>query len=113
NYDHDNWPAGDPPLYGDVDAHMLHYPCLTKMYILKNKEQNGVRELFELGFGKRPAEELYDLNSDPYQMNNVAYSKNYENIKSELSGKLSEYLKNNSDPRELGLEMKWLDAPYY
>lgn len=113
NYDYNNWPAGDPPLYGDVDAHMLHYPCLTKMYILKNKEKNGVRELFELGFGKRPAEELYDLNSDPYQMNNVAYSKNYEKVKTDLSGKLSDYLKNNSDPRELGLEMKWLEAPYY
>jgi arylsulfatase A-like enzyme len=24
NFEPDRWPAGDPPLYGDVDAHMLH-----------------------------------------------------------------------------------------
>ncbi len=78
NYDYESWPAGDPPLYGDVDAHMMQYPSLTKMYILKNREAGGVKELFELGFGKRPAEELYDLTKDPYQMSNVAYLEDYQ-----------------------------------
>ena len=43
NYDPETWPAGDPPLFGDVDAHMLHYPCATKMYMLKNKDKEEVR----------------------------------------------------------------------
>jgi N-sulfoglucosamine sulfohydrolase len=113
NYDYERWPAGDPPLYGDVDAYMLHYPCATKMYLLKNCDKPGVKELFDLGFGKRPAEELYDLKSDSFQMNNVAYSEEYREEKKILSDKLTEYLKNNGDPRELGVEMKWIDAAYY
>ena len=92
---------------------MMHYPSLTKMYILKNREEEGVKELFELGFGKRPAEELYDLSKDPFQMSNVAYAEGYEEVKVLLSAKLTAYLKAQGDPRELGGEMKWLGAPYY
>ncbi len=46
-------------------------------------------------------------------MNNVAYSKKYEDEKEILSDKLSEYLKANQDPRELGGEMKRLGAKYF
>jgi len=113
NYDPAGWPAGDPPLYGDVDAHMLHYPCATKMYMLKNREQAGVTGLFNLAFEKRPAEELYDLKTDPYQMSNVSSLPSYEKTRSRLAGKLTEYLKENGDPRELGGEMRWIGAPYY
>lgn len=113
NYEPNHWPAGDPPLYGDVDAHMLHYPCPTKMYILENKDKDDINKLFELGFGKRPMEELYDLQKDPYLMNNVAQIATYKNIKSELSYNLTNYLKENGDPRELGGEMEWIGAPYY
>jgi arylsulfatase A-like enzyme len=113
NYDFENWPAGDPPLFGDVDAHMLHYPCPTKLYMLKNKEKSGVKELFELGFGKRPAEELYDLKNDPYQMKNLAFAEEYQKDKNRLATQLIEFLKKNGDPRELGGKMKWLGAPYY
>lgn len=113
NYNPESWPAGDPPLYGDVDAHMMHYPSLTKMYLLKNKDAEGVKGLFELGFDKRPAEELFDLTKDPFQMHNVAYSKEYEDVKVLLSENLTGYLKEQGDPRELGGEMKWLGAPYY
>lgn len=113
NYDYENWPAGDPPLYGDVDAHMLHYPCATKIYILKNKKEEGVKNLFELGFGKRTNEELYDLKNDPYQINNVASVEKYRKVKETMSDLLTRYLKDNGDPREVGGEMKWLRAPYY
>jgi len=71
NYDPDRWPAGDPPLFGDVDAHMLQYPCPTKTYMLKNRENEDVKDLFVLAFEKRPPEELYDLNKDPEQMTRV------------------------------------------
>lgn len=113
NYEPDAWPAGDPPLFGDVDAHMLHYPCATKMYLLKNKDMDGVKELFDLAFNKRPVEELYDLDSDPYQMSNVAESPEYQEIREKLSGQLTAYLKDNGDPRELGGEMKWIGAAYF
>ena len=113
NYDPESWPAGDPPLFGDVDAHMLSYPCLTKMFMLKNRDKEGVKELFELGFGKRPAEELYDLARDTFQMKNVVYSEEYREIKEKLSNILTKYLIEQMDPRETGGEMKWINAPYY
>jgi N-sulfoglucosamine sulfohydrolase len=113
NYEPDSWPAGDPPLFGDVDAHMLHYPCPTKIYILKHRDEQEVRELFRLAFDKRPAEELYDLVKDPYQMVNVAGAAGYGETRKMLSDKLTAYLKQNGDPRELGGEMKWLGAQYF
>jgi N-sulfoglucosamine sulfohydrolase len=113
NYEPESWPAGEPPLYGDVDAHMLHYPCPTKMYMLTNKEKEDVSNLFRLAFKKRPAEELYDLAEDPFQMSNVAGNDEYGEIRKMLSNKLTVYLRENNDPRELGREMKWLGAPYF
>jgi arylsulfatase A-like enzyme len=113
NYEPDSWPAGEPPLYGDVDAHMLHYPSPTKLHILKNRDMEGVKKLFELAFAQRPAEELYDLVKDPFQMNNVAGNSEYDEVRKMLSDKLTKYLEENGDPRELGGEMKWLGAPYY
>lgn len=113
NYEPEQWPAGDPPLYGDVDAHMLHYPSPTKVYILKNREKEGVRELFNLAFGKRPAEELYDLPQDPEQMKNIAKLADYQEVKEMLAEKLHEYLKNTNDPRVVGGEMKWIGGEYF
>jgi hypothetical protein len=113
NYEPEGWPAGEPPLYGDVDAHMLHYPSPTKLYILAFKDNEDVKNLFKLAFAKRPAEELYDLTKDPYQMINVADDAEYSDISKMLSDKLTKYLQENGDPRELGGEMKWLGAPYY
>ena len=50
NYTPERWPAGDPPLYGDVDAHMLHYDAPTKIYILKNKLEKEIKPFFDLAF---------------------------------------------------------------
>jgi hypothetical protein len=92
---------------------MLHYPCPTKLHILKNRDEEGGKELFRLAFAKRPAEELYELASDPYQMNNLAGSAAFEEIRKMLSDQLTGHLRQNGDPRELGGEMKWLGAQYF
>jgi arylsulfatase A-like enzyme len=113
NYDFEKWPAGDPPLFGDVDAHMLHYPCPTKIFILQNKEEKAFSEYFELAFDKRPYEELYDLKVDPYQLHNVASVDTYASTKQILSEKLDNYLIETKDPRAVGGEMKWIGAKYY
>lgn len=113
NYESDNWPAGDPPLYGDVDAHMLHYPSPAKVYILKNRDEPHVTGLFDLAFSKRPAEELYDLRADPFQMNNVATHADYQEIKKAIEKRLYDYLKRTDDPRIVGGDMKWEDAEYF
>jgi len=113
NFNPERWPAGDPPLYGDVDAHMLHYACPTKIYILANKEDPKIKPYFELGFGKRPAEELYDLKNDPDQINNVAYKKEYQKIKEKLAGRMNDYLKQTGDPRITGGPIIWDTTKYY
>lgn len=113
NYENENWPAGDPPLYGDVDAHMLHYPCATKLFMLEHHADPDVKPLFDLAFGKRPAEELYDLKKDPFQMVNVADDLNYALEKSEIKERLINYLTETKDPRVVGGEMKWLNAAYF
>ncbi len=113
NYEPDRWPAGDPPLYGDVDAHMLHYESPTKLYMLKNKESKKVMPLFDLAFSKRPKEELYDLLNDPFQMNNLANVDKYKPNLETLSNRLKSYLVKTQDPRELGQKLNWDNAPYY
>ena len=113
NYEPDRWPAGDPPLYGDVDAHMLHYESPTKLYMLKNKEFKKVMPLFDLAFSKRPKEELYDLLNDPFQMNNVANVDKYKPNLETMSNRLKSYLVKTQDPRELNQKFNWDNSPYY
>jgi len=81
--------------------------------MMKNAKKEGVKELFQLGFGKRPKEELYDLKKDPNQMVNVAEFPAYKKQKANLTDRLNSYLKKTSDPRVLGGEMKWINAAYY
>lgn len=113
NYEADRWPAGDPPLYGDVDAHMLQYPCPSKFYLLENMENSEVRPFFELSFGKRPTEELYDLAKDPDQLINLANDDAYSEVKAELSQRMIDYLIATNDPRETELTFDWDAAIYY
>ncbi|MFW5915793.1 MAG: sulfatase/phosphatase domain-containing protein, partial [Planctomycetota bacterium] len=54
---------------------------------------------YQLGFGKRPEEELYDLNEDPDHMNNLADDPDYQAIKEELSARLMDVLHEEEDPR--------------
>ncbi len=125
NFKPDRWPAGHAkgyaqpteivisrPLgkmygYGDVDA------APTKSYMLKYGNEPEVGRLFELAFGKRPAEELYDLRKDPDQLNNVAEKSEYARAKSKLAAALMSELKATKDPRVLGRGDVFDKYPYY
>jgi len=61
-----------------------------------------VANLFELGFGKRPAEELYDLRTDAAELRNLASDKAHAQIKSKLAAELEQQLKTWRDPRATG-----------
>lgn len=54
---------------------------------------------------KRPAEELYDLEKDPFELNNLAEDSDYSNVLLELSGKLDEWMKVQGD-EGLAAELK-------
>ena len=125
NFKPERWPAGAPkgyaePIeidvtrprgthfgYADVDA------APTKSYMLKHRNDPKVRKLFELGFGKRPAEELYDLAGDPDQLHNVAGEPGYAKVKKRLAEALMAELEATKDPRVLGKGDAFDDYPYY
>lgn len=113
NYEPERWPAGDPPLYGDVDPYMLNYPGPAKFYMLANKDNPKVKPLFDLAFAKRPAGELFDVNKDPDELNNLAYKPEYQNIKKELAEKMDSYLKQTADPRMTGGKIIWDTTAYF
>jgi hypothetical protein len=81
--------------------------------MMRNREKPRVRALFQLAFDKRPPEELYDLKKDPFQMNNVAAQRSYENVRRKMAQRLQAALKETQDPRALGGEAKWDQYPYY
>jgi arylsulfatase A-like enzyme len=92
-------PAGDetipgtPSEYGDVDG------GITKIFMMDNRNNPLVKPFFELGFGKRPAEELYILKDDPYNLHNVAAEAQYSAVKADMQKRLGQWMKDSNDPR--------------
>lgn len=113
NYEPDRWPAGDPPLYGDVDPYMLNYPGPAKFYILQHKDERSAEQAFQLAFAKRPAEELFDARNDPDQLHNLAADPAYQGIRDSLSAQMRSYLKETGDPRETGGKIIWDSTAYF
>jgi uncharacterized sulfatase len=93
-------------IYGDIDD------SPTKRYMLENRDDPAVAPLFELAFGKRPAEELYRVTDDPGQMHNLADDPNYASIKEELRARLEETQRHTEDPRIRGLS-PWENYPFW
>ena len=111
NYEADRWPAGSHRIttnegqYGDIDA------SPTKNVLIEQREKWP--DLFDLSFGKRPAEELYDCRKDPGQINNLAADPAYQAIARGLSIRLQKHLKVTGDPRATEKKATWDDMPYY
>ena len=116
----DRWPMGTGPGFGAPDGDMPAYEALrdntfaafadldaspTKAWILTHlgdadpKKARLAREAFELGFGRRPAEQLFDLRADPDQVNNVAADPSYATMKAKLAERLLTTLRETGDPR--------------
>ncbi len=89
NFAPDRWPVGRQ--FKDVD------PSPTRTYMLEHRAE--MPQLYDLAFGKRPGEELYDLMKDPAQIVNVAGQAEYRNHQQALSARLERYLKRTNDPR--------------
>ena len=106
NYAPDRWPNGTPNYqnafipgawYADTD----NGP--TKSYIVNNKDKDEEhRRAFDLCFGFRPTEELYDLGKDPDQLNNVAAEPEYAATRKRLAAQLQAELAATGDPRASG-----------
>ena len=96
NFAPDRWPAGNPETgFTNCDSS----PTKNLILDLRNK---GDARCFDLAFGKRPGEELYDIVDDRSCMRDLSQDPAYSAIKEGLWGKLEEYLTATGDPRMRG-----------
>ena len=127
NFEPDRWPMGDPKGLDDPKTEppdfqtlasdtLAAYPDLdaspTKAWMIHHREDLDVEPLFELGFGKRPREELYDLREDPHYMRNVATDAAYANVRGQLEARLLALLEAENDPRLMEQPCRYELEPY-
>jgi arylsulfatase A-like enzyme len=92
NFQPDRWPAGNPETdFGNCD------PGPTKEVL---KMLGGY--FYDLSFGKRPPDELYDLRRDPEGVNNLVHDLAHAKTVEELRAKMMAMLREDKDPRALG-----------
>lgn len=97
NFKPHRWPAGDPEYrYMNCDG------SPTKTYLTELAENDNDYTYYLSAFGKRPAEELYDINEDPDCVNNLAALPEYKSLAEDLQAKMKQILMEQEDPRILG-----------
>ena len=77
--------------FGDLDA------SPTKAWVVTHRDEQP--EFFEYAVGRLPAEELYDIKSDPHCMSNLANQSSSSEVKAALRDRLMNELKSTGDPR--------------
>jgi len=88
NYFPERWPVGDPPGYGES----------YKTLLVEQTSHQAIEPFFSMAVGKRPAEELFDIKLDPYQLTNLADNPEYQQIKQSLASRLQAELLATGDP---------------
>lgn len=115
NFAPDRWPMGSPGAVTETSepaqdklehdtfvafADMDGSP--TKAWLVQHRHEAQGKWYYDLAFGKRQSEELYDLKKDPDMVNNVANSAKYAKVKARMSADLMKKLKEAHDPRVSG-----------
>ena len=76
------------------------------------KDDPAVKPYFDLAFAKRPAEEHYDVEKDPDQVNNLAADPSYAEVISRMGSNRMNRLKSAGDPRASGGPVSFDEYPY-
>ena len=97
NFKPHRWPGGDPE-YGLLNCDASP----TKSYLTELSMADPEFRFYELSFGKRPGEELYDMNADPDCVNNLADDPKFAETKRSLWQQMKAELTAQGDPRILG-----------
>ncbi|MBL9199775.1 MAG: D-alanyl-D-alanine carboxypeptidase/D-alanyl-D-alanine-endopeptidase [Opitutaceae bacterium] len=112
NFAPDRWPTGGPEFvssnktfHGDVDGAPI------KDFMEAPENQRRFPREFALSYGKRPAEELYDVRADPDQVNNLAADSAHAATRAKLAARLRAYQEQTDDPRLRG-EDPWQGYAY-
>ncbi len=127
NFASERWPMGSPEGLDDLQAEAPSFDDLcrttfiaygdmdagpTKAWMIHHRADEDVQPLFELGFGKRPREELFDLRSDPHYMNNLANDPHYEETRQTLADQLRQVLHQQNDPRIIEDDCRFERSPF-
>ncbi len=97
NFKPHRWPVGNPE-FGFLNCD----GSPTKSFIQSLETDPKLARYFQLSFGKRPEEELYDMVKDPDCVNNLAANESFSAIKNRLWKQLESELTAHGDPRILG-----------
>ena len=97
NFEIDRWPAGNPETgYMNCDG------SPTKTEILKRRHDPVEGKYWQWAFGKRPAEELYNVATDPDCLINLVGSPEFEAVREAMAAQLWAELREQGDPRITG-----------
>lgn len=106
NFEPGRWPSGNPETgYLNCDGGAV------KTAILK-EHRSGKNDFWNLNFGKRPQEELYDLQKDLDCMNNLIDTHEGRKIAAKLKKQMFSELKAQGDHRIMGEQDYYEKMPY-
>ncbi|HEY1066863.1 MAG TPA: sulfatase [Pirellulales bacterium] len=125
NFEPDRSPLGDPkgltadhaPSANELenDTHAA-FPDMdaspTKAWLIAHRNDQEWKRHFDYAFAKRPAEELYDLASDPDQMQNLAGDRAYDAKRKQLAEQLTKILTEAGDPRFVETDCRFERSPF-
>ncbi len=107
NYETSRWPAGNPETgYLNCDGGP------TKTVVLQSRHNEATKRFWDLCFGKRPEEELYDVAKDPDCINNLAGDPDFAAKKQQLQKQMETELTAQGDPRMMGHGDYFDKVPY-
>lgn len=121
NFAPDRWPVAKPPLSAPLvtakpgkDVRSSRRMDIdygpTRDFFTEFETSDSIAAAWKLGFGLRPAEELYAVADDPDQMHNLIDDPQYAPQRDRLRHLLMSELKSNRDPR---LHNDAFDRPPY
>ena len=97
NFEPSRWPMCDP-----ITGYLNTDGSPTKTFILAQNRLGVNHWMWELNFGRRPGEELYDLRADPDCMTNLAAEKPHAARREAMQKQLFADLEAQKDPRMAG-----------
>lgn len=97
NFEPGRWPMCDP-----ITGYLNTDGGPTKSLILSQNRQGVNHRVWQLNFGRRPAEELYDLQTDPDCTVNLALEPAQAERRAGLEARLLAALRQQGDPRLAG-----------
>jgi N-sulfoglucosamine sulfohydrolase len=92
--------------YADMDAGP------TKAWLVAHRNDPKWAAHYDYAFGRRSAEELYDLRTDPDQFNNLSADPAHKATRAKLADQLTQILTAVGDPRLVEKECRFEKSPF-